>query len=553
MSGSALTRAELDSLRRLLPYATEQEKERIHAYLLGKAPPPGPVWTPLKGPQTAAYFSPARETLYGGAAGGGKSDWLLGLAFTSHRKSIIFRHQFPQFAAMIDRARQIIGDRGTYNAQDKVWRLADGRVVEFGAVEHEWDKEKYQGRPHDLVAFDELTHFTCSQFKFLTGWNRTDELGQRCRVVATCNPPTTAEGRWVVREWAPWLDRRYPNPAIPGELRWYYMLDGHLEWLESGEEVWNGVEWVQPISRTFYPALLQDNPYYMATGYLTTLQALPEPLRSQMLYGDFDAGTEDAPNQVIPTAWVEAAMKRWRADGCEGLPTTLGVDVARGGRCKTVVARRHANWMAPLVKVKGEATPDGEAVVALVVQELIKFPDSRPTVHIDATAVGSSPVDILRGMKKVTVSPVISSAREPYMRDRANVLGFTTFRSWAWWNLREALDPERGDGVALPDDPELLADLTAPTWAMAGSGVQVERKDKVEQRIGRSTDCGDAVVYCFLPQVLGIMPTFLDNGRMDPFDRVHAMSDDGAGRLKVTSNAERRGLLGRSTHWQARD
>ena len=35
---------------------------------------------------------------------------------------------------------------------------------------------------------------------------------------------------------------------------------------------------------------------------MATLQSLPEPLRSQMLYGDFNAGTEDDSMQVIPTA-----------------------------------------------------------------------------------------------------------------------------------------------------------------------------------------------------------------------------------------------------------
>jgi hypothetical protein len=66
------------------------------------------------------------------------------------------------------------------------------------------------------------------------------------------------------------------------------------------------------MSRTFIPSRVSDNPYLMGTGYMTQLQSLPEPLRSQMLYGDFHAGVQDDPWQVIPTAWVEAAMARWK-------------------------------------------------------------------------------------------------------------------------------------------------------------------------------------------------------------------------------------------------
>jgi hypothetical protein len=64
-------------------------------------------------------------------------------------------------------------------------------------------------------------------------------------------------------------------------------------------------EIITPRSRTFIPARVTDNPHLYGTGYMAQLQALPEPLRSQMLNGDFHAGMEDDPWQVIPTAWIE--------------------------------------------------------------------------------------------------------------------------------------------------------------------------------------------------------------------------------------------------------
>ena len=121
---------------------------------------------------------------------------------------------------MFDRAQELLKAHGKYNVNDKLWRLFTGPTVEFGAVQYEKDKLNYQGRAHDLKGFDEITSFTESQYRFLIGWNRSSKPNQRSRVIATGNPPTTAEGDWVIKYWAPWLDKTHPNPAEPGELRY---------------------------------------------------------------------------------------------------------------------------------------------------------------------------------------------------------------------------------------------------------------------------------------------------------------------------------------------
>ena len=58
-----------------------------------------------------------------------------------------------------------------------------------------------------------LTQFTETQFRYLIAWNRSVDSNQRCRVVCTGNPPTEAEGQWVIDYWGPWLDEHHPNPA----------------------------------------------------------------------------------------------------------------------------------------------------------------------------------------------------------------------------------------------------------------------------------------------------------------------------------------------------
>jgi hypothetical protein len=132
------------------------------------------LWVPLPGPQQQAYDSLADEVFFGGAAGPGKTQLLLGLAYTAHRKSILFRREFTQLREIIEQSQYMIGSRGNYSGQEHLWRLQDGRIIEFGSVPHEGDVRKYQGRPHYLIAFDELPEFTCSQYRFLLGWNRID-------------------------------------------------------------------------------------------------------------------------------------------------------------------------------------------------------------------------------------------------------------------------------------------------------------------------------------------------------------------------------------------
>lgn len=367
--------------------------------------------------------------------------------------------------------------------------------MEFGAVQHEDDREKYQGRPHDLKAFDELPHFTRLQYRYLTAWNRTTIPGQRCRVVATFNPPTPGQGDWVMEEWAPWLDEGFANPAEPGELRWYAILGGELNWVDSPEPIEHEGELVQPRSRTFIRARVTDNPYLMRTGYVATLQALPEPLRSQLLRGDFNVGIDDDPWQVIPTEWVRQAQARWERTPKPDLPlTSLGVDPARGGKDKTVLARRYAAWFAPLEKHAGTSTPDGPAVAALVMAAL---GSERAEVNIDSIGIGASPLDILKG-NGVDVN-AINFAASTDLTDKSGKYRLRNLRAAAYWKLREALDPASGENVCIPPDRELLADLVAARWTLQMSGITVEPKDDIAERLGRSPDCGDAVALCFSP------------------------------------------------------
>ena len=279
--------------------------------------------------------------------------------------------------------------------------------------------------------------------------------------------------------------------AKPGELRWFTTIGGKDVECPNGDPVLVEGEWVTPRSRTFIPARVQDNPHLMASGYMSTLQALPEPLRSKMLYGDFKAGREDNAYQVIPTAWVVAAQERWKTREKPTTPMScLGVDVARGGKDKTALAPRYGNWFDQLTTYPGKETPDGPVVAGLVLMA-----HQKPAkINLDVIGVGGSVYDCLKDKDGIDVVPINGAAKST-AKDRSGALTFVNLRAENWWKFREALDPEHGDDLALPPDPELKADLCAPTWKLRTNGIQVEAKEDIIARIHRSPDKGDAEVY----------------------------------------------------------
>ena len=455
------------------------------------------MWEPLPGPQTLALASKADILLYGGAAGGGKTDLLLGAALTAHLRSRIFRRVGTSLEQIVARSHEIYGHLGSYSERNG-WLVnyeKHSRQIMFSACQNVGDEKKYDGVPDDFRGFDEIPRFTEMQFRRLQGWVRTPVLGQRTRVIATGNPPdpTNPEESWVIQYWGPWLDPHCECPAKPGELRWVTTDKNGVEhWHATPQEYEYKGKMLRAKSRTFIPAQLEDNPYYMATDYAATLAELPEPLRSQLLYGSYEAGREDNPMQVIPTAWVMAAQKRWAETPKPDCPiTVIGCDVARGGRDKTVLTPRYRNWYDHAQVHPGKDTPDGQHVAGLCIA---MRGSSGARVNIDVLSVGSSPYDYLRdtiGSSAVA----INFAEGSEGTDKSGLLHFANLRAECYWRLREDLDPASGMDICLPPDRELLIDLTAPKWKVTARGLQVEPKEDIIARIGRSPDKGDSLVY----------------------------------------------------------
>lgn len=451
-------------------------------------------WIPNPGQQELAFNSPADEMFYGGTAGGGKTELMMGTALTSQKRSLILRRTNKEASRFIRRFSEIVGHRDGWNGQTQTFTFGDGRIVEFGGCQLEDDKQKYKGEPKDFIGFDEISDFTETQYRFIIGWNRSAHKGQRCRIIAAGNPPTTPEGLWVVQYWAPWLDETHPNPAEPGELRWFTTIGGKdMEVDGPGPHMIDG-EPIMARSRTFIPARLEDNPDLAETNYGSVLAALPPGLREAYKDGKFSATLKDDDFQAIPTSWIIAAQERWRPEGHTGLQmTAVGMDCAGGGKDAAVIAPRYGGWYSPIQSVQGDITADGSAMAAVVVRHR---KDGCPVV-VDVGG-GYAGAIIERFKDNGIAYSKFDGSAASVATAKGSGLRFANKRAETIWRFREELDPDQegGSAVALPPDPELRADLASYHYTVGARGILIESKEDIKKRIGRSPNKGDAVVMC---------------------------------------------------------
>lgn len=475
------------------------------------------VWIPQPGPQTEAYLCEADELYYGGEAGGGKTDLLVGLALTAHTDSLMMRRIGKDAFEIMDRAEKVLSHTEGRNLSLHTWKR-NGGTMTFAGCEHEKDKESYKGKAHDLKAFDEIGDFTEGQFRFIKTWNRSSKPGQRSRIVCTGNPPTQAEGLWVIQYWAPWLDPRHPNPAKSGELRWFISdeelgtdkeVPGPGSYPMKNEDGTPRIkadgtqDTVIARSRTFIRARLADNKY-LGEEYAAVLDALPKELRAAYRDGRFDMSLKDNIFQTIPTSWIMAAIerRRKRPKHPTGIPMcAIGCDPTGGGSDEFTMAARYDGWYADIVGIPAKMVPLGSDMAGQIVK--IRRDQALPIVDCGG-GYGGGVIQTL-GENQIEFK-VYKGSQAVSTRDKSGKLRFKNQRSEAIWRFREALDPDQEGGsiIELPDDARLIADLTAPSFKVVNGCIVVESKEDVCKRLGRSTDRGDAVVMAWIGGLKGI-------------------------------------------------
>lgn len=205
----------------------------------------------------------------------------------------------------------------------------------------------------------------------------------------------------------------------------------------------------------------------------------------------FESAGDDL-TRAIPLAWIKAAQARWKAnrDVPMGPMTGMGVDVAQGGPDNTVVAPVFNTRVEELHKIPGVDTKDGPAVAGQVVVHLRD--DATIGIDLGGGWGGDAHTHLKTHLKLPVVG--INPAEKAPGKSKHGGYSFINMRAYLHWHLREALNPITGDNIELPDDDEMAEDLSAPTFEITRTGVQIESKLDIKKRLGRSPDKGDAVL-----------------------------------------------------------
>lgn len=214
-----------------------------------------------------------QEALYGGAAGGGKSDALLMAALqyvhVPGYAALILRRDTARLnlaGAIIPRSHQWLADSGaTWLARDRRWSFPTGgapATISFGYLRDSADKYRYGSSEYQYIAFDELTELPEEDYLFLfSRLRKTHDLNVPLRVRGASNPGGVGHL---------WVRERFLSDEALAAGRERFQVD--LFWKEG---------------RAFVPAQLSDNPALDAQSYRASLDVLPPVLREQLLNGDW--------------------------------------------------------------------------------------------------------------------------------------------------------------------------------------------------------------------------------------------------------------------------
>jgi hypothetical protein len=214
--------------------------------------------------------------------------------------------------------------------------------------------------------------------------------------------------------------------------------------------------------------------------------------------GEFADSSEDG---IIPRSWVLASCERWKGWKMDGarLPAgrvTIGVDTARQGMDKTICAKQ-TNFIMPVLYRYSKLT-----ITSLAGYVKALANGAHMNIEMDG-GLGASLYDILHEDLVPNLHPITVGAKTTWT-DKSKKIKFGNVRAAMWWNMRQLLDPDEGENISLPPNEDLIMDLTAPHMKMSSdSTIFVESKQEIRDRIGRSTDYGDACCLAFWKTSVG--------------------------------------------------
>jgi len=425
-------------------------------------------FAPNSQPQRDACTAAERILLFGGARGGGKSTWACGRAidqlvrypgnrivFVRKTLKALRNSTFTTFLRLCP--KEIIA---SINRQDLVVRFKNGSEALFIQADVSKDPllEELKSVECSVIVLEEMTQLQEAAFHAAMlckdRWVTPAGVRPPAGLWATCNP----EIGWVKDMW---YDRH-----VAGTL---------------------------PDGWRFVQCLPSDNPA-LSGDYISDMAHLPPDLQARYLRGEWTAPAD--PARLIAYELVRAGID---GESVVGSRQILGVDVAFEGRDEAIIQPvdfdRLGRWEAAMPEAhKGLDSMQ----LAEQVHRVWLAGGGSAVVIVDSTGEGSglSPILERKGIRCIRYKGGHSPLGYLYPK-----LEFRNMRDETWWHVRQELAAGRG---TLPDDRKLEQDLISPRYRIGGERrVEVERKEEMKQRLGRSPDRGDALGMALMADRMG--------------------------------------------------
>lgn len=426
--------------------------------------------------QMEFHSRPEMFKLYGGALGGGKTAAIINesiqlLLDYPGNFGLLMRKTWPSFRDTVFPQLEKFTPRelvASWNLTEKLIEFVNGSRLRYGGIgDSPNDWQKFMGGEYGFIALDQAEEFTEQEFKMLATRLRLNLPGIRYYFLLTCNP---SQG---------WLKERF--------------IESH-----------------QP-NHVFIPALPTDNLANLPPGYIENLkQILDENLANALLKGDWNA--VGAPDDVYGYLQLSEAFSRKPEDG---FPVEYGIDAARSGVDRTVIVRRQGLTARIVFSAQGL---DLMQTTGIVWRDIFSLPLSRMidaglkkiTIKVDADGLGAGIVDRLREQKaekEIRVSELAKSElskedRKPFRFEILEIHGaaaardksrFKNLRAEIHWGMRELLKD-----LSLPLPREVMSQFLSIKYRVNSAGqIEILEKEKIKEKLGRSPDEAEAVIYAF--------------------------------------------------------
>lgn len=385
-------------------------------------------------PKQAEFLAlETREALYGGAAGGGKSDALLMAALeyvdVPGYSAILFRRTYQDLnlpGAIMARSHEwLAGSGATWNGTDKRWTFPSGAMLSFGYLDTDRDRFRYASAEFQFIGFDELTQFPEGWYRFLfSRLRRRQGVEVPLRMRAATNPGGIGHE---------WVRRRFINP---------------------GDEL-----------RPFVPAKLDDNPSLDAGEYRQALAELDSTTRKQLEEGLWVRDAEGLVYRYSERDNVIAA-----APECDRY--VLGIDY--GARTPTAFVllgwRKHDTTVYVLrAWKKAGMSPSEAGEVVLAIRDELRAQQKSLAIVGDTGGLGAGYVEEAQRRFKLPIEAA----------EKTNKLGYIKLMNG---------DLERGRvKVVLRDCEPLTSEWLELPW----------HEDREKEASGFDNHCADACLYAW--------------------------------------------------------